>query len=75
MAEPSVSHGSPTSHDIKDFSELKEEESSLQAGRPALDGIVWRKLDIRILPLCTSFFLLDAVVRSQPDFILGVLDV
>lgn len=61
MVEPGVSHGGPTSHDTKDFSELKEEEL-LQAGRPALDGIVWRKLDIRLLPLCTSFFLLDAVV-------------
>ncbi|KAI9568128.1 major facilitator superfamily domain-containing protein [Boletus coccyginus] len=64
MVEPGVSHGSPASHDTKDFSELKEEEL-LQAGRPALDGIVWRKLDIRLLPLCTSFFLLDAVDRTS----------
>ena len=49
--------------DMKDASELTPAEESLsQAERDALEGIVWRKLDRWILPLCTSFFLLAFLV-------------
>ncbi|KAF8122705.1 major facilitator superfamily domain-containing protein [Boletus edulis] len=54
----------PTSHDVNDLSELKEEVSS-QDKPAALDRTVWRKLDIWILPLCTAFFLLSAVDRTN----------
>jgi MFS family permease len=64
MIEPSVSHMCPTSHDVNDLSELKEEVSS-QDKPAALDRTVWRKLDIWILPLCTAFFLLSAVDRTN----------
>lgn len=46
---------------MNDLTELKEEKLS-QAERAALDSIVWRKLDARVLPLCTGFFLLATVV-------------
>ena len=49
--------------DMKDPGELTPEEEGLsQAERAALEGIVWRKLDRWILPLCTSFFLLASLV-------------
>ena len=40
----------------------KAEEELSQDERVTLDRTVWRKLDRWILPLLTSFFLLDAVV-------------
>ena len=61
MVEPAVSHWRPASLDTKDLSELEEEETS-QDERVALDVTVWRKLDRWVLPLCTGFFLLVAVV-------------
>ena len=62
MADPGVvSTWCPTSDGMNDLGDLKEEELS-QADRVALDGIVWRKIDMRVLPLCASFFLLAAVV-------------
>ena len=41
--------------------ELKQEELS-QAGRAALDGVVWRKVDRWVIPLCTTFLLLAVMV-------------
>ena len=61
MVEPGVSHWCPTSYDMNDVAELKQEELS-QAERAGLEGIVWRKLDRWILPLCTSFFFLSFLV-------------
>jgi hypothetical protein len=61
MVEPGVSHRCLSSHDMNGLSEAKEEELP-EDERVMLDGTVWRKLDIWILPLLTSFFLLDAVV-------------
>ena len=49
---------------MNDVAELKQEELS-QAERAALEGIVWRKLDRWILPLCTSFFFLSFLVCLQ----------
>ncbi|KAN0085812.1 Major facilitator superfamily domain containing protein [Tylopilus felleus] len=49
---------------MNDLTELKEEKLS-QAERAALDSIVWRKLDARVLPLCTGFFLLATVDRTN----------
>jgi hypothetical protein len=52
--------------DMKDHGELTPEEEGLsQAERAALEGIVWRKLDRWILPLCTSFFLLAFLDRTN----------
>ncbi|KAF8553827.1 MFS general substrate transporter [Imleria badia] len=65
MAEPGVvSTWCPTSHDMDYLGELKVEELS-QDERVALDSIVWRKIDIRVLPLCATFFLLAAVDRTS----------
>jgi hypothetical protein len=61
MVEPGVSHRCLSSRDMNGLSDVKEEELS-QDERVVLDGTVWRKLDRWILPLLTSFFLLDAVV-------------
>ena len=67
MVEPAVSHLCPASLDIKDLGELKEKGLSQDELVP-LDGTVWRKLDRWILPLLTSFFLLDAVASSSTWF-------
>lgn len=40
--------------------EFKEELP--EAKRAVLDSIVWRKLDIWVLPLCTGFFLVANLV-------------
>lgn len=40
---------------------VKEDESP-EAECPALDSIVWRKLDMRLLPLCTCVFLVANLV-------------
>ncbi|KAF8434512.1 major facilitator superfamily domain-containing protein [Boletus edulis BED1] len=65
MAESGVSPCCPTLHgSVNDFSKLKEEELS-QADDAPLEGIVWRKIDRRVLPLCTIFFLLAALDRSS----------
>ncbi|KAG8216449.1 major facilitator superfamily domain-containing protein [Butyriboletus roseoflavus] len=58
-------HYSSTSQDIKDVSELKHGEEFSQAERAALEGIVWRKLDIWILPLCAGFFFLSFLDRTN----------
>ena len=60
MVQPSVSHSRPTSHDMS-VAKLKREELS-QAGRAALDDVVWRKIDRWVIPLCTTFLLLAVVV-------------
>ncbi|KAF8553825.1 MFS general substrate transporter [Imleria badia] len=66
MDEAEGLHNSSASHDIKDLGELKSAgEGSSQADRAALEGIVWRKLDRWILPLCTSFFLLAFLDRTN----------
>jgi hypothetical protein len=64
MVEPGVSHRCLSSHDMNGLSEVKEGELP-EDERVMLDGTVWRKLDIWILPLLTSFFLLDAVDRTS----------
>lgn len=60
MVEPGVSHWCLSSHDMDGLNKAEEELS--QDERVTLDRTVWRKLDRWILPLLTSFFLLDAVV-------------
>ena len=56
-------HYSSALHDMKDPGERSPAEETLShAERAALEGIVWRKLDRWILPLCTSFFLLAFLV-------------
>ena len=65
MDEPGTLRHSSTSHDMKDLGELKPVESGLkpsQAEDSVIEGVVWRKLDRWILPLCTSFFLLAFLV-------------
>lgn len=69
MDKAGALHYSSNQYDMKN-SELKPAEDGLsQAERAALEGIVWRKLDTWILPLCTGFFLLAFLVclwtRSQ----------
>lgn len=66
MVELAVSHSCPTSL-VRDLSKLEEKGFSQDELVP-LDGTVWRKLDRWILPLLTSFFLLDAVVSFSTWF-------
>lgn len=54
-----------TSHDVKDPSDLTSgKEVFSQVESAALEGIVWRKIDVWILPLCASFLLLANLVCS-----------
>ncbi|KAI9457922.1 major facilitator superfamily domain-containing protein [Boletus coccyginus] len=58
-ADHDALHYSSPSHDVKDPGELTSgKEVSSQIESAALEGIVWRKLDIWILPLCAIFLLL-----------------
>lgn len=73
MDEAEELHYSSISHDTKDLSELKlpAVDELSKAERAALEGIVWRKLDTRILPLCTGFFLLSFLVCLSNQFQAG----
>ncbi|KAF9227690.1 MFS general substrate transporter [Gyrodon lividus] len=64
MDEPETLHGSPTPGDVKALGELKEDEFS-EAEHVALEGIVWKKLDRWVLPICTIFYLLSFLDRSN----------
>ncbi|KAF8559767.1 MFS general substrate transporter [Imleria badia] len=64
MSEPKASDGSPTLERSKEFDQLKNDEFS-EAERVALEGSVWRKLDRWVLPLCTIFYLLSFLDRSN----------
>lgn len=63
MDKAGALHYSSAVHDTKDLSELKPAEEELSQDELAvLEGRVWRKLDTRVLPLCTGFFLLAFLV-------------
>jgi len=50
-------------HDVKDSGKITPVEEALsQVESAALEGIIWRKLDIWILPFCVSFLLLSSLV-------------
>ena len=46
---------------MDDLGDVKDGELPL-AEHTALDGIVWRKLDRRLIPLCTGWFILAVLV-------------
>ncbi|KAF8136566.1 major facilitator superfamily domain-containing protein [Boletus edulis] len=56
-----ISRGPPNLLDTK---ELGNDEFT-EAKRIALEGSVWRKLDRRVLPTCTMFYLLSFLDRSN----------
>ena len=63
MDDPGALQDSAALHDMKDAGELTPaEEAMSQAERDALEGVVWKKLDRWILPVCTGFFLLAFLV-------------
>ncbi|KIJ69309.1 hypothetical protein HYDPIDRAFT_105905 [Hydnomerulius pinastri MD-312] len=64
MDEPETLHGSPSPDHMKELDALKDEEFS-EEERVALEGTVWRKLDRWVLPICTIFYLLSFLDRSN----------
>ncbi|KAI9457921.1 major facilitator superfamily domain-containing protein [Boletus coccyginus] len=57
---------SSASHDVKDPGEITSAGEVLsQAESAALEDIVWRKLDIWVLPFCASFHLLSTLDRTN----------
>ncbi|KAH7922094.1 MFS general substrate transporter [Leucogyrophana mollusca] len=56
--------GSPTPDHMKDVDELNDDEFS-DAEQALLEGTVWRKLDRWVLPVCTMFYLLSFLDRSN----------
>ncbi|KAG8216450.1 major facilitator superfamily domain-containing protein [Butyriboletus roseoflavus] len=50
---------------MKDLSELKHAEEFSQVERAMLEDIVWHKCDAWILPLCTTFFWLASLDRTN----------
>ncbi|KAG1860508.1 major facilitator superfamily domain-containing protein [Suillus tomentosus] len=55
-------HGSPSSDTMKEVDRLEEISD---AEKVRLEGTVWRKLDIWVLPVCTMFYLLSFLDRSN----------
>lgn len=61
MNQPETLRGSPTLYKVKGLDELKDNDFS-DAERIVLEGSVWRKLDMWVLPICTIFYLLSFLV-------------
>ncbi|KAI9457920.1 major facilitator superfamily domain-containing protein [Boletus coccyginus] len=57
---------SSPSHDAKDPGELAPAEETLsQVESAALEGVVWRKIDIWVLPFCASFLFLANLNKTN----------
>ncbi|KAG2143823.1 major facilitator superfamily domain-containing protein [Suillus bovinus] len=55
-------HGDPSSDTVKDVDHF---EGISDAEKIILEGTVWRKLDLWVLPVCTIFYLLSFLDRSN----------
>ncbi|KAG0698169.1 major facilitator superfamily domain-containing protein [Suillus ampliporus] len=57
-------HGSPSPDSLKEVDHLNYEEIS-DNEKARIEGTVWRKLDRWVLPVCTLFYLLSFLDRSN----------
>ncbi|KAG9311582.1 major facilitator superfamily domain-containing protein [Chiua virens] len=68
MTKSDASIHSPSSHDANDLKEFKQvtvESLEVDDSAKRLEGIVWKKLDRWILPVCTCFILLSAADKGN----------